>query len=448
MPRPRASARVQYPISATSPVSFHIAPIEPTTPPSAVATANRDSRGAPVSPRMYASASSTVYGCGIRSSQRRDLRVAVEAGREGGRVLRRARGGGLTVPSVSFFRREGAHAAIRYEALRAGGGAAPFSSRSPAEGAGQPMTTTDLRGGQDLSQHGLAPTGRVIWHPTTALLYEHALVRGDGRLAEGGPLVVDTGKHTGRSPKDKFVVREPGSEGRIWWDGNNEINEREVRAAAREDRRAPRAGAGAVRRRLVRRRRPEAPHRRPRRHRPPVPRALREDALHRPDRRRARGLRAGRARAARARGRRRARRGRDTHRDLRRAAPGPHRAARRRHLLRRRDQEVDLHRPQRPAPARGRPADALLGERLPRRRQRRDLLRPLRHRQDDALGRAVADADRRRRARLGRQRRLQLRGRLLREDDPALADRRAGDLEGVAQLRDDPRERRDRRAAA
>ncbi len=87
------------------------------------------------------------------------------------------------------------------------------------------MTTTDLRGGQDLSQHGLTPTGRVIWHPTTALLYEHALVRGDGRLAEGGPLVVDTGKHTGRSPKDKFVVREPGSEGRIWWDGNNEIGE-------------------------------------------------------------------------------------------------------------------------------------------------------------------------------------------------------------------------------
>ncbi|HKI93466.1 MAG TPA: phosphoenolpyruvate carboxykinase (ATP) [Gaiellaceae bacterium] len=87
------------------------------------------------------------------------------------------------------------------------------------------MTTTDLRGGQDLSQHGLSPTGRVIWHPTTAVLYEHALVRGDGRLAEGGPLVVDTGKHTGRSPKDKFVVREPGSEGRIWWDGNNEISE-------------------------------------------------------------------------------------------------------------------------------------------------------------------------------------------------------------------------------
>ena len=45
------------------------------------------------------------------------------------------------------------------------------------------------------------------------------------RLAEGGPLVVDTGVPTGRSPKDKFVVREPGSEDRIWWgDVNAEIS--------------------------------------------------------------------------------------------------------------------------------------------------------------------------------------------------------------------------------
>ncbi|MES1247754.1 MAG: phosphoenolpyruvate carboxykinase (ATP), partial [Actinomycetota bacterium] len=48
---------------------------------------------------------------------------------------------------------------------------------------------------------------------------------GDARIAEGGPLVVDTGKHTGRSPKDKFVVREPSSQDRIWWGGNGEIDE-------------------------------------------------------------------------------------------------------------------------------------------------------------------------------------------------------------------------------
>jgi phosphoenolpyruvate carboxykinase (ATP) len=78
----------------------------------------------------------------------------------------------------------------------------------------------------ELARHGIAVRGRVYWHPTTSLLYEHALVRGDARLAEGGPLVVDTGMHTGRSPRDKFVVREPGSESRIWWgEVNAEISE-------------------------------------------------------------------------------------------------------------------------------------------------------------------------------------------------------------------------------
>ena len=78
-----------------------------------------------------------------------------------------------------------------------------------------------------LAAHGIEEVrGRVHWHPTTSQLYEHALRRGEARLAEGGPLVVDTGVHTGRSPKDKFIVREPGSEGRIWWsDVNADISE-------------------------------------------------------------------------------------------------------------------------------------------------------------------------------------------------------------------------------
>jgi phosphoenolpyruvate carboxykinase (ATP) len=78
----------------------------------------------------------------------------------------------------------------------------------------------------ELAQHGISVRGDVYWHPTTAQLYEHALARGEARLAEGGSLVVDTGMHTGRSPKDKFIVREPGSESRIWWgDVNREISE-------------------------------------------------------------------------------------------------------------------------------------------------------------------------------------------------------------------------------
>ena len=84
----------------------------------------------------------------------------------------------------------------------------------------------ELEGHVDLDGHGIHPGGLVHWNPTTSLLYTHALLRGEGQLAEGGPLVVDTGVHTGRSPKDKFIVREPGSDKRIWWgDVNAEISE-------------------------------------------------------------------------------------------------------------------------------------------------------------------------------------------------------------------------------
>ncbi|MBA3412136.1 MAG: phosphoenolpyruvate carboxykinase (ATP) [Actinobacteria bacterium] len=88
------------------------------------------------------------------------------------------------------------------------------------------ITTTTPRGSTGLEEHGIRAEGRVHWQPTTSMLYEHALEAGGARLAEGGPLVVDTGQHTGRSPKDKFVVREPGSETRIWWsEANQEISE-------------------------------------------------------------------------------------------------------------------------------------------------------------------------------------------------------------------------------
>ena len=85
------------------------------------------------------------------------------------------------------------------------------------------MTATQLPGSVDLSEHGIETTGAVYRNPTTALLYSHALKRGEGRLAEGGPLVVDTGKFTGRSPKDKFLVDEPSSTDRIWW---GEVNQK------------------------------------------------------------------------------------------------------------------------------------------------------------------------------------------------------------------------------
>jgi phosphoenolpyruvate carboxykinase (ATP) len=86
------------------------------------------------------------------------------------------------------------------------------------------LTITD-RPEESLAEHGLHVVGRVLRNPTTSQLYAAALERGEAVIAEGGPLVVDTGRFTGRSPKDKFVVREPGSQDRIWWgDGNAEIS--------------------------------------------------------------------------------------------------------------------------------------------------------------------------------------------------------------------------------
>src|SRR5690349_10840998 len=84
------------------------------------------------------------------------------------------------------------------------------------------MTAIELPGRVDLSEHGIETSGRVFRNPTTSLLYTHALARGDGRLAEGGPLAVDTGHFTGRSPKDKFLVDEESSRDRIWWSDVNQ----------------------------------------------------------------------------------------------------------------------------------------------------------------------------------------------------------------------------------
>jgi len=67
----------------------------------------------------------------------------------------------------------------------------------------------------------LAGTTAVHRNLSVGALYEHALRRGEGELGAGGQFVVETGEHTGRSPKDKFFVREPGSEAHIDWGETN-----------------------------------------------------------------------------------------------------------------------------------------------------------------------------------------------------------------------------------
>jgi phosphoenolpyruvate carboxykinase (ATP) len=72
----------------------------------------------------------------------------------------------------------------------------------------------------DLSYQGIDTDAVLHWNLGTARLVEEAVKRGEGLLAKDGPLVVKTGKHTGRSAKDKFIVRDAETESTIWWDNN------------------------------------------------------------------------------------------------------------------------------------------------------------------------------------------------------------------------------------
>ncbi len=72
-------------------------------------------------------------------------------------------------------------------------------------------------GQMTLEAHGIVNPGRVHWNLSTPRLYEEAIKHREGRIAHLGPLVARTGHHTGRSPKDRFIVDEPSSSGNIWW---------------------------------------------------------------------------------------------------------------------------------------------------------------------------------------------------------------------------------------
>jgi len=72
-----------------------------------------------------------------------------------------------------------------------------------------------------LDELGLRELGPLYHNLPVAALYEAALERGEGELGADGQLVVETGQHTGRSPKDKFFVKEASSERHIDWGESN-----------------------------------------------------------------------------------------------------------------------------------------------------------------------------------------------------------------------------------
>jgi phosphoenolpyruvate carboxykinase (ATP) len=68
-----------------------------------------------------------------------------------------------------------------------------------------------------LERHGLSRTGAQHWNLGRAALYEATVCRSEGFISRSGALIVNTGKYTGRSPKDKFFVRDSTCDEHVWW---------------------------------------------------------------------------------------------------------------------------------------------------------------------------------------------------------------------------------------
>jgi phosphoenolpyruvate carboxykinase (ATP) len=75
-----------------------------------------------------------------------------------------------------------------------------------------------------LDHQGITGLGSVAYNLIEPALVQAAIARGEGTLGQGGAFLVSTGQFTGRSPKDKFVVRTPLVENTIWWDNNRPMD--------------------------------------------------------------------------------------------------------------------------------------------------------------------------------------------------------------------------------
>jgi len=86
-----------------------------------------------------------------------------------------------------------------------------------------------------LEAQGIETRATLHWNLVTARLIEAAVARGEGKLSADGPLVVETGPHTGRSAQDKFIVRDAETEKTVWWGKSNKAMTPEHFAALKAD---------------------------------------------------------------------------------------------------------------------------------------------------------------------------------------------------------------------
>jgi phosphoenolpyruvate carboxykinase (ATP) len=138
----------------------------------------------------------------------------------------------------------------------------------------------ELASDYKLKNHGLDYLDRVFWNLPVPALVEEAIFRGEGHMVAGGPFIVNTGKWSARAAADKYIVKEPENENRIWWGEYNRpaslgtFNSILVRLQAFLQ------GEELVRAGLLRRGRPGLPHGYPRHHRKGLAQPLCAEHVH------------------------------------------------------------------------------------------------------------------------------------------------------------------------
>jgi phosphoenolpyruvate carboxykinase (ATP) len=99
----------------------------------------------------------------------------------------------------------------------------------------RPVTQTSTASRHDLAAQGFPTSAALHWNLGTAPLIERAVAAGEGVLSENGALVVETGKHTGRSANDKFIVKDDITGPVIWWGKTNKAITPEQFATVKAD---------------------------------------------------------------------------------------------------------------------------------------------------------------------------------------------------------------------